>query len=35
GLYSVRRILERHGTTIQVESRPGQGARFSFRLPTA
>ena len=35
GLYSVRRILERHGTTIQLESRPGQGARFSFMLPTA
>lgn len=35
GLYSVRRILERHGTTIQVESRPGQGARFSFLLPAA
>ncbi len=35
GLYSVRRILERHGSAIQVESRPGQGARFFFALAIA
>ena len=32
GLAIVKRILELHGTTISVESRPGDGARFWFEL---
>jgi signal transduction histidine kinase len=35
GLAIARRIVELHGGTIAVESAPGQGARFSFRLPLA
>ena len=35
GLTIVRTILERHGTTIEVESAPGQGTTFRFRLPYA
>ncbi|MFQ5512973.1 MAG: ATP-binding protein [Myxococcota bacterium] len=34
GLAITRRILELHGSQIAVESRPGQGTRFSFRLST-
>ncbi|MFT3736864.1 MAG: ATP-binding protein [Rhodocyclaceae bacterium] len=33
GLASVRRIIERHGGSIQAESSPGEGARFIFTLP--
>lgn len=35
GLAIVKSILELHGTTIEVDSRPGQGARFHFSLPVA
>ena len=36
GLASARRIAERHGGTLVLESRPGaRGARFSIYLPTA
>ena len=33
GLAIVRRVLELHETTIEVESTPGDGSRFCFRLP--
>jgi signal transduction histidine kinase len=33
GLYIVRGMVEAHGGTVAVESRPGGGARFRFRLP--
>lgn len=35
GLSIVRRIVEKLGGTVGVESEPGQGARFWFELPTA
>ena len=34
GLTLVRRIVEAHGGTVQVESSPGAGARFTVWLPT-
>ena len=33
GLYVTRRIVEAHGGTISVRSKPGQGSEFSFTLP--
>jgi len=35
GLAIARRILELHGSPIEVESKPGRGTSFSFELPTA
>lgn len=32
GLYIVHKILEGHGQSIQVESRPGEGSTFTFTL---
>ncbi len=34
GLSLCKRIVERHGGWIQVSSKPGEGTRFSFSLPT-
>jgi signal transduction histidine kinase len=33
GLFIARRLVERMGGSIQCESAPGQGCKFSFRLP--
>jgi two-component system phosphate regulon sensor histidine kinase PhoR len=35
GLYLVREIVRLHDGTVEVHSRPGQGTRFSVRLPRA
>ncbi|WP_066262053.1 sensor histidine kinase [Hydrogenophaga flava] len=33
GLATARRIVQRHGGVLRADSRPGQGATFSFTLP--
>ena len=33
GLYIVKRIVEAHGGTIRVDSKPGEGAAFTVELP--
>ncbi|MBB6729360.1 sensor histidine kinase [Cohnella zeiphila] len=34
GLSIVQHVLARHGTAATVESKPGRGSKFTFRLPT-
>jgi len=33
GLANVKRIVDRHGGSVSAQSRPGEGAAFSFTLP--
>jgi signal transduction histidine kinase len=33
GLATARRIVQRHGGTLQAQATPGQGATFCFTLP--
>lgn len=34
GLVVVKRCIERHGGTLEIESREGHGSRFTVRVPT-
>jgi two-component system, OmpR family, phosphate regulon sensor histidine kinase PhoR len=33
GLAIVKRVVERHGGTVSLQSVPGQGSRFEVELP--
>jgi signal transduction histidine kinase len=33
GLAVVQRIVDAHGGSVSLQSRPGEGARFAVRLP--
>jgi signal transduction histidine kinase len=35
GLPTVRKIVEAHGGTVQVQSAPGKGTRFTISIPAA
>ena len=35
GLTLVKRVVEAHGGTVEVDSAPGRGTRFKLRIPTA